>query len=260
MKRIKKDLLIILVWPIVASLLSFIIKADVLISMLLFFALPAGYLSYYKKEHIKKIALFSLITTIPIAFIVDYIMEHTGGWFLPYSVFGSFRLLGYVTIEQFIWLFLFIYFVAIFYEYFLDKECTPRLYHPKIKYLLSILILILGTFFLIYAIKPSLLHINYFYLKFGIIASLLPVVLMLFKFPSLFDKMLKTGIYFSFLSLIYEITALSLGQWTFPSENQFIGFVQILGTKFPLEEFLFWIVLGSIATISYYEFFDDDRR
>lgn len=260
MKLIKKDLIIVLLWPIAASLLSFAVRANVLVSMLLFFALPAAYLSYRKKELIKKIALFSLISSIPFAIFLDYVMERTGGWLLPYSAFGSFRLFGYVTLEQIIWLFLYIYFVSIFYEYFLDKECSPKLYYPKIKYWFIILLAIFGVFLLLYISKPSLLHINYFYLKFGIVAMIIPVILVLFRFPGLFTKFIKTGIYFSFLSLIYELTALTLGQWTFPAENQFMGFIHILEFRFPLEEFLFWIVLGSITTVSYYEFFDDDRK
>ncbi len=260
MKNIKKDLIIILLWPIVASLLSFAVAANVLVSTLFFFGLPAVYLSYRKRKFIKKITLFSLISSVPIAIIADYVMEHTGGWFLPYSVFGSFRLFGYVTLEQIIWLFLFIYFVAIFYEVFLDRECTPKLYYPGIKYWLIILLSVFGVFLLAYIFKPTLLHINYFYLKLGIIGAVLPLTLILFNFSGLFKKIIKTGMYFSFLSLIYEITALSLGQWTFPAENQFVGFIQILNFKFPLEEFLFWIVLGSMATVSYYEFFDEDRK
>lgn len=66
--------------------------------------------------------------------------------------------------------------------------------------------------------------------------------------------------YFFFFSLVYELTALTLGQWSFPAENQFIGFVEFLGLRFPLEEFIFWIMLGTSATLVLYEFFNDDRK
>jgi len=61
------------------------------------------------------------------------------------------------------------------------------------------------------------------------------------------------------LSFTYELTALHLGLWSFPGEH-FIGWVDILGYRFPFEEFFFFIVLASIAGLAYYEFFDDDQK
>lgn len=50
-----------------------------------------------------------------------------------------------------------------------------------------------------------------------------------------------------------------LGQWTFPGD-QFIGWVNMLGVRFPFEELLFWFMLAAIGILSYYEFFDDNRK
>jgi len=33
-----------------------------------------------------------------------------------------------------------------------------------------------------------------------------------------------------------------------------------LGYSMPFEEFFFWIILSTIAILSFYEFFDDDRK
>ena len=261
MRKEKRDLLLILVWPIIASALSILLKADdALISTMLFFGVPSIYLSFRKKELIKKVALFSLITSIPTGIIIDYVMEVTQGWYLHHSVFGEFRLFNYVNLEQLIWLFLFFYFVAMFYEVFLEKECKPKLKYPSLKYWFIILLALFGIFLLLYTIRPSRLNIDYFYLKVGIFAVIIPLALILFRFPNLIGKFAKTGLYFLYLSLIYEVTALHLGQWGFPAENQFIGYITFHGVIFPWEEFLFWIVLGSITAIAYYEFFDDDRK
>lgn len=251
----------LLIWPILASVGSFALHANVLVSIILFFGVPATYLSFLRRSAIKKSALFSVAMAIPVAIIVDYVMEHTRGWFLPHSVFGSFRLFGYVTLEQHIWLFFYVYFVILFYEVFFERHArAQRLFAPRLKYLVYFLFALLGLFLVILATRGALLHINFFYLKFGIVAAGLPIVFALFRMPRLMGKFLKAGLYFSVLSLIYEVTALKLGQWTFPATNEFIGAINILGVSFPFEELFFWILLGPIATLAYYEFFDDDRR
>ena len=104
------------------------------------------------------------------------------------------------------------YFVAMFYEVFLEKESTKKLYNPKMKYWFIFLLFFFSIFLFLYVLKPAGLEINYFYLKFGIATAIIPVLLFLFKFPNLLAKFLKTGIYFLYLSLIYEVTALHLGQ------------------------------------------------
>ena len=257
----KAALVGVLLWPIIASLFSFIFNAGVLLSIALFFCVPALYLSYVCRKHIAKAALFSLLVTIPVATVVDYIMEHTRGWWLPSSVFGSFRLFGYITIEQYIWLFLYVYLVVMFYEAFLEvSHRADGRKHPRLKWLFIALAAPLGVFLAVLAANHSLLAIDYFYLKFGVLMIAATVIFLVFRLPSLVGRIFKAGVYFFFLSLIYEVTALALRQWEFPAEGQFIGMVSIFGIRFPFEEFFFWILLGAVATLAYYEFFDDDRQ
>ena len=247
-----KIFLPLIIWPIAASLISFLIRADVMVSMLLFFGVPAAYLSIRKPSCVKMASIFSAIASVPLAIIIDYVMEVTGGWFLPYSVFGDFRLFGYVTIEQLIWLFLYLYFVAMFYENFLDQSCAHQLYRPAVKYFAVILFILFGLFLAVLLINPKLLEIHYFYLKIGFLLVLPIIIFSLFKSPDFYLKFFWTGIYFLFFSLIYEVTALLLGQWTFPAEHQFVSYVSFGAARFPLEEFIFWITLGSVATSLYY--------
>ena len=247
-----KIFLPLIIWPIIASAISFLVRADVMISMLLFLGVPAIYLSARKPSCIKMAALFSGIASVPLAIVIDYVMELTGGWFLPYSVFGDFRLFGYVTLEQIIWLFLYLYLVAMFYENFLDQSCTHQLYRPAVKYFAAVFFVIFALFLVALLTAPKILEINYFYLKIGFLLVLPPIIFSLFKFPDFYLKFFWTGIYLLSLSLIYEITALLLGQWTFPAERQFIGYVSFGIVRFPLEEFIFWIVLGSVAVSLYY--------
>ncbi len=119
----KKILLSLLVlWPIAASVISFAIKADFFVSTILFLGLSSILLSVFNKSSIGKLLIFSLVFGIPVACVVDYIMEAAGGWYVPYSIFDSFRLFGLVTVDLVIWAVLETYFILMFYETFLEKH------------------------------------------------------------------------------------------------------------------------------------------
>ena len=163
-----------------------------------------------------------------------------------------------IPIEDLIWGFLLVYSVIIFYEHFLDKG-KHNLVDKRLKYFILPIITLLLIFFLLYFFNPNLLRLNYAYLWMGIILIFIPSITFLSFFPKLLSKYVKTGSYFFVLAFIFELTALQLNQWTFPGTH-FIGWVQIAGHAFPFEEFFFWFVLVAIAILSYYEFFDDDRK
>ena len=256
----KKQLILILLWPIIAAALSLLIKANYFVSTLLFFGVPSVYLSIINKKYVKKLAIFSLGLGVLFTIVADYIAVVSGGWFIPHSIFDPLRLFGLLPLEDYLWISLYFYLITMFYETFLEEKCTPQLYHPALKYLVMIIIAMVGLFAIFYLFQPDILKMSYAYIKIGIVFVLLPIILVLCKFPKLYGKFFKAGAYFFFLTFLYEITALQLGQWTFPGENQFIGYINILGISFPFEEFFFWIMLGAMAILSYYEFFDDDRK
>jgi len=254
-----KDLLLVLAWPVFASVLSIALKVNYFWSIFFFLLVPAAYISYRNQQYIKKIALFSAVISLPLAVVFDYIMEITGSWFTTSTIF-PFKLLGYIMIEDIFWLFLWIYFVAIFYESFIDKREKAKLYSPNLKYAGIIGILLIVAFAIAYLFNPVLLNIEFFYLKMSIIAGILPLLITLIKFPGLPNKFIKTGAFFFVHALLYEITALNLNIWSFPAENQFLGFVTMFGVRFPFEELIFWVIIGSLVIMAYYEIFDDDKK
>lgn len=187
-------------------------------------------------------------------------MEITGGWYIPYSVFDSFRLFGVITVDVLVWGFLYTYFVIMFYEVFLHHHCVNKLYYPHFKYLIILTLVSLGLFFGVYVVKPEFLNIDHFYLKLGLIFGITPVIFMLFKAHKVYTKLLKAFAYFFYLSFIHEITALALNHWQFPNEKQFIGFINIMEFRIPLEEIIFWILIGVLTIIALYEYYDDDWK
>jgi hypothetical protein len=172
---------------------------------------------------------------------------------------NNFWILEHISLIQIIWLFLYVYFILLFYEAYFDKEKQKALY-PKIKYFIYLMAGIFGCVVFTHFFAPSLLIINYFYAKAGLILFLLPMVAVLFKFPSLYGKLLKVASFFFYYSFVYEITALELSQWSYPVPSQFLGYINIYKYSFPIEEFFFWIMLGGLAVLTYYEYFDDDQK
>lgn len=257
-KLLKKlDIFLLILFPLVSISLSLFFKANFLTSIFLFYGLPSLWLSIRTPAQIKKTLIFSAIFSIPLGILIDYIGIIDGSWFVPFTVF-SFRLLNIVPIEDLIWGFFVIYSIIIFYEHFLDKG-KHELIDKKMKYLIWPIFSSLLIFLTILFTKPELLNIKHVYLWVGILLILLPSITFLSFFPRLLSKYVKTGSYFFLLALIFEITGLQLNQWAFPGTN-FIGWIDFFGFRFPFEEFFFFVVMSSTCVLSFYEFFDDDRK
>ena len=257
-KQLKKiDILLLILFPIVSVIISLAINASFLVSTLLFFGLPALWLSYRTSKMIKRTAIFSLIFSVPLTLILDYLAVLDKSWFVPTTLF-PFRVLGTIPVEDFIWGFLLVYSIIIFYEHFLDKG-KHNLIDKRMKYLVLGLIILLIIFFMLLIFNPEFLFIKYAYLWLGIIFLLLPSITFLTYFSKLLSKYIKTTSYFFILSFLFEITGLQLDQWRFTGDH-FIGWIEFMGYRFPFEEFFFYFGLIAIGILSYYEFFDDDRK
>lgn len=251
----RQDLILMIVWPIVASIISLVWETNFLVSTVLFYILPSIYLSFKYRSLVRKVFLFSLVV-VPAIIVGDYFAEITGSWFFPTSVFG-FKLFGTTVFEVVLWMSSFVYFVVMFYEYFVDHS-HMKLTNRKFRWV-SLGFTLLFVAFLVYLASGISIQIPYFYLVFGIIFAIVPIALELLDFPNLVAKFAKITVYFSFSSFLWEIVALRLHQWTFPGTS-FIGWLEIFNVRFPFEEFLIWIILGAAGILSWYEFFDDDNR
>lgn len=253
----KIDIIFLILSPVFATLVSLVVKANFLTSTLLYFGIPSIYLSFRNKHAIKKSAIFSFVVgVIGGGIMFDYLSHLNNSWFVP-SIFHI-RILGQVPIEDLLWGFLSVYNIIMFYEHLLDKG-KHNLKDTRLKYLVVLIMFSLIMFTIIYIFENKLFFLSYFYIKSTVVLFLIPTISFLTFFPRLISKYLKTGVYFFAQSLMFELTALKLGQWSF-NNNQYIGWMQISNLKFPLEEFIFWMVLFSTCVLSYYEFFDDDRK
>lgn len=253
--KIKIDIALLIIFLILATAISLYAKAPFLISTLLFFGLPGAWLSYRHKKAIAKTAIFSLIFSVPLGIIIDYIATSSNAWHVPSTLF-AFRLFGIIPIEDFIWGFLFFYAIIMFYEYFLDKKDSTA--KTNIKYYISIMAPVLLLVIATIIIRPSIFVISYAYLWIGVVFIILPILMFFVRFPKLIKKFIITGVYFLAVTLLHEFTGLQLDHWQF-SSGQFIGWINLGTIKIPAEEFIFFISLAAMSVLAYYEYFDDDR-
>lgn len=251
-----KDLAIIVLLSIFAFIASWVLPIGFLVSSLLFFGLPALYLSFKKRREIVRCLAFAATFSIPGGMVWDYFAEKDGSWYI-HTIF-PFKIFGVVTIEAIAWAFLISYLIVIYYESFVDHRR-----HAKVgKHMRYMFLLFFGSLllFILFVILPkATLIVSYTYLIGGILLLGMPLLGFIFSYHRYFSGLLKTIPYFFSLALLEEIVALRKGYWTFPGSH-FIGWVTLSpDIRFPIEELVFWIVLCSAAILAYFEFFDDNN-
>ena len=84
-----RDLLIVIIWPLCIFLGVFLfdLQINYFESILLVFGIPSLYLSWRNRVVVKNILKFSLLVSIPIAFIFELVAHGDSSWLVPASVF-----------------------------------------------------------------------------------------------------------------------------------------------------------------------------
>lgn len=252
----KKVLFVLVSINLLAILITLLLKTNFLTSTILFLGIPSFYLLTKTRKYIIKILIASISFGVFFSFVFDFINELNGAWdWNGGLLFGS--ILGVVQIDVMVWFFLWILHVLLFYEYFVDKNHLNALYSK-----IGLPILILSIFSVvgllaIYFYLPSVLYFGYAYLKVCLLI-LIPLLIILVKKPKLILHIIPSSIYFIFVYLSHELTALHLNQWRFPGD--YIGWINLGGVVFPVEELIFWIILSSLVVSTYYEICFDNQR
>lgn len=251
------DLIILISIIVISTFIILYFQVKPCISTIFHFIIPSMYLILREKKNLKKILLassvFGLIFGIPLSLIATF----NNAWFIPSSqLFFPWRIFGLSPIDEIIWFFFWVFFIITFYEHFLDDEKNKAV-SKNLKYALFLSLLVLLITLIIFLISPEILKFHYAYLILGI-AIILPLICLSIKKPNFIYKFSLLVIFFFFLHLILELTALKLGYLGFYGE--YIGNVELFNLKFPFEEFIFWIVLSAATIVSCYEIFIDDEK
>jgi len=261
--RVKKsrkiiDLGVLVLLVVLASILTVAVHVSFLSSIFLFFVIPSAYLMYRKPSNFKKAIVGGVLLGIVWGFAFDFIAEYNGAW--SWSARNSLvfpkLLLGTVSLDILVWFFFWIFLVIAFYEYFIEYDFDDRISKRVIA---SFSCGVITDIFLIFLYKyfPIALEIKYAYLVLGLV-TLLPFFYVIVRRPSLIPKLMAVLPFFIFLYLSYELAALSIGLWDFP--GQYLGTIQLLHLTFPLEEFVFWILISGAVVAAYHELYIDDFR
>jgi hypothetical protein len=189
-------------------------------------------------------------------FIFDFLAELNKAWSWNGGlIFG--KILDVVQIDVLIWFFMWTLNIFLFYEYFIDRKRMASIGTKQgiaiaITGVISVCILTI-----IYYAYPDFLLFQKAYLTLCI-GICIPFIIGIFQKPQLILRTAPVMIYFAFVYLAHEITALHLEQWTFPGD--YIGWVAMFGVTFPIEEFVFWIILSSLIGAIYYEMSFDNQE
>ncbi len=258
-KSLRIDFYVTVAFVLFATFFTILVRPPFLVSTLLFFALPAIYLLLRKPRPLSRIAAASLLFGVILMFEMDFLAQLNDAWAMARPLV-AYRPFGFISLDFLIWGVFWVLFIITFYEHFFEHERGGSI-SPRFKYGLFPALAVLVVMLLFYWIKPAILHFGYAYLALGI-ASLAPFAFQVFRskvFAGRFAvRFFKTALFFFFVHLAHELTAVWSGQWYFP--GQFIGHVELANITFPIEEFVFWIVLSTAVLLANYEYFVDDLR
>lgn len=252
----RKQLIVLYALPLVAVIFSLVTHANTLTSLLLFWGIPSVLLTAWAWERVPKVALFALIGTVFLVSL-NIIFYVTNQWYV--ISMSDYRLFGFMAWEDIPYFFLWVYFPIIFWEHFYERQIHERLWTKRMTSLACVFFLTSLAILTAWTWMPDLLQIPYFYFVGTVLLIIIPLALEVLFHPRMGLKFVRVALYFAYIGIMYELTALKLGQWIFPSDK-FIGWIEIVGLRFPIEELFAWILLGSTAILSWYEYFDDDNR
>jgi hypothetical protein len=251
--RKRAELWLSLLWNIPAFFFCLAFGKNYLITLFVF-SLPAIYYSIRQPRMIRKLSLFALLFGIPGTAVFTYLAHTDGAWFNPSIVP---RILEIYPVEDFIWCFIYMYYIVAFYEYFLEHEKKFRL-SAHFRPIVTLCWIGAGMFTIAAYIYGPLSALPYFYALFLVFIVIIPSWWFLAKHQSMLVKVVKTELFFLPFSFLMEYVANVNHNWWFPG-SQFIGYVQAAGIRIPLEEFL-WLLLVVPAFLVYYELLADDGR
>lgn len=253
------DWIVILLFPVVAALITIFFQTSFLLSIIMFFILPSIYISFRDPRFTKKLLICTVIS-IPFTIIIDYFATRDGAW-MDSTIF-PFRVLNGFALEDFLWVAGWFYYLLAFYEYFIDqgRNVKDAPINKKWYTFLMIWFAATGVFAFLYVFFEKYLHIPYFYFVFTLVLGVVPTWIAIVKRPRFIHKFFILASYFFFVSMLHEYSAFVAKQWVFPGEN-FLGWVSFKGGfGFPIEELVFWMMFGAIFVITYYEYLVDDKK
>lgn len=252
------DLLALIIIILSASFLSIIFNLNFLYSTVLFLGAPVVYLYLRLDRPTQKKRILAMATIFGIwhGYVFAYIANWNSIWAWPEESLSWGWLLGVNPIEW-IWVALWITFIVLFYEKFIERDTKSAVSH-RIWWAIIPIIFMTSMLYVFTVYVPTALTWPYAYAVLSVL-MFPPVIVLLFKNAAVFKKIGLSMLFFIPVHIVHEITGVMLNHWYFPGEYFWI--VPLPGnTHAPVEEFFIWILLGSFVVLSYYELYVDDGK
>ena len=244
---------------LIGAAFSYLLKPDLVISVILFLFVPSLYLLLRKKQDLKKLFLASVTMGVLYGMSYNFVAEYFHAYKTIYSIW-PFHLptIGVTPLGDIMWGFLIPFSIIVFYEHFFEHHKL----HIKNRFrtyiflifgiaLISAVSLVLEFSNLESTVKP----LAYFIV--GLI-SLLPLILLFFEKHTLLHKIIYVGIFFAYLNALFEIVAIINNYWVFT--GHYLYGINLGGYILPVEEIIFWILPSAVVFVVLYEYFFDDTR
>lgn len=251
----KKNLILLVLWILIPPILLLWLHGNFFISSILYLVIPSIYFSI-KKPSLTPRALTMALVSIAFVIILDFIAFLNNAWAVP-TMF-SFRFFKLIPLEDFFFTFWAVYVVISGFSYFFPQLSVPGMNRLRLKNFGIVIGFALTAFLWVYFFRQDLLQVPHYYTWLVSVLFILPTSLLLISCPKYRKPIIKTIFFSLCLMLPYEVVANMLGFWFFPS-HEYLGMVQVLGQRFPIEEFLAWMIFFAPATLAFTKLITDDK-
>ncbi|HZV74201.1 MAG TPA: hypothetical protein VFF79_10850 [Conexibacter sp.] len=230
------DAIVLTGWSAVLFPVCWLLRAPWWLVNLLLLTLPATYLLARsplarRGVHPWFVVKYALFVSV----FFNYLCVRYSAWAGP-SDFPP--LPGGVLVEQVTWCALMIVLVVAVHERFSARPSAA----PTVRWSRTVLSCFFFAGFVVALVPP--LHAplrDHVYLKVGLILYPVIFAVALRVDPRAMRSLLTTGAVFVAFDLAFELLALHNGYWRFP--GRYVGWVTVAGSRFPIEELAFMVVL-----------------
>lgn len=250
------DLVVLLFLGALSGWLSILFDLTFFPSTLLFLGVPSLYLAIRLRTRTQwqRIAAMGIVFGLWYGYLFAYLADWNRAWAWPDASLPWGWFLG-VNPAEWAWVFLWILFIVLFYEHFIERDRREDISY-RIVWAIVPAVFVSIVVYVFTHYYPAALNWSYAYAVLALL-TLPPALVLLAKNPRIYLKISLPALFFIPLHLAHEVTGLALNHWYFP--GQYFWVVPLPNsTGVPIEEFIIWIVLGSILVLSYYELYIDD--
>lgn len=244
----------LLVLALAASAVSYTFKLNLAVSAVLFWGLPAVYLTVLAKTHkLRLVLLFSTVTTLTAGLVIGFLSKANHVWYTQHFAFPI-GVYGPVSLDDCVWLFLYVFMVLMLFEVLAKHnniKPTARRFYPAL-FVTSVCMLVVH---LIITLAPKWVsNIPYMYLSFEILFLAVALIFTLKHYHRYRNSLFKVVLYVMPVAFLNEVVALKQGLWYFPDNAELLGRVAVLGVRVPVEEIAFFVI-SPLAILAFYIYF-----